>query len=111
MTDNIFNDERLKWVQDNDMKVFFECEKKALDNLLNEKKSNMIVISTLILDTQIELSKANEQVFRRYQNKEGVFERFANNDILLRNIVRKYAIVNNNKLKEHGCTGNLEIMD
>lgn len=107
MTDNIFNDARLEWTKDNDMVVFFKCEAKALDNLMNENKSNMIALSTLILDTQIELSKANKQVYQRYQNREGVFERFHNNDTLLRVIVRKYALSINGRLSEHGCSGNL----
>lgn len=107
MTDSFLNDARLEWTKDNDMKVFFEAESKALDNILNENKSNMIALSTLILDTQIELSKANKQVYERYYNKEGVFERFHNNDTLLRVIVRKYALSINDRLSEHGCSGNL----
>lgn len=109
MTDSFFNDARLEWTKDADMEVFFQAETKALDNLLNEGKSNMIAISTLVLDTQIELSKANQEVFKRYQNKEGVFDRFHNNDTLLRMIVRKYALSINDRLSEHGCSGNLLI--
>lgn len=109
MTDDFFNDARLEWTKDDDMKAFFEAETKALDNLLKEGKSNMIAISTLILDTQIELSKTNNEVFKRYQNKEGIFERFHNNDTLLRVIVRKYALSINDRLSEHGCSGNLLI--
>lgn len=109
MIDNFFNDARLEWTKCKDMEVFFECEANALDNLLNENKSNMIAISTLVLDTQIELSKTNPEVFKRYHNKEGVFERFYNNDTLLRMIVRKYAISINDRLTEHGCSGNLLI--
>ena len=109
MTDNFFNDARLEWTKDDDMKAFFEAETKALDILINEGKSNMIALSTLILDTQIELSKTNNEVFKRYQSKEGVFERFHNNDTLLRVIVRKYAISINDRLSEHGCSGNLLI--
>lgn len=107
MTDNIFNDARLEWTKDDDMKVFFEAEAKALNNIMNENKSNMIALSTLILDTQIELSKTDKQVYKRYQNREGVFERFHNNDTLLRVIVRKYALSINDRLSEHGCSGNL----
>ena len=109
MTDSFFSDARLEWTKDADMEAFFEAETKALDNLLKEGKSNMIALSTLILDTQIELSKTNNEVFKRYQNKEGVFERFHNNDTLLRVIVRKYAISINDRLSEHGCSGNLLI--
>lgn len=107
MTDSFFDDARLEWTKDNDMKAFFEAENKALNNILNENKSNMIALSTLILDTQIELSKANKQVYERYHNREGVFERFYNNDTLLRMIVRKYALSINDRLTEHGCSGNL----